>query len=249
LELQKKRQDLIRRFSTHNDQTQLLFPAIVGSTRFSRMPIREPCRCQEDEVCGHLGLDVDPFDMDPGAESGQARVPLPRAGSGAVERLEVPLPSSAIPPRVFDRSTCAKEMKLRVAQAEEALQAIRKEVGYKSFLFKARKQLLHTKETRTRSYKAVADADSEIRRHTRLYNAARASLLALSNDSVFLSKFQPLTKSDLKPLPSIYGPNDAGGTRTAVSWIWSAKLGLDQSSDSPYMIESQSSSSLSYIQP
>ncbi|KAH6907255.1 hypothetical protein BKA70DRAFT_1372228 [Coprinopsis sp. MPI-PUGE-AT-0042] len=198
VEIERRRQDLTRQFTKHAEDTATFFPGMEQATRFGRTVIREPCMCQDGDVCGHLDQDVDPF------LALNSAAPLD-AGAGA---LEVPLPSTA------------------VIITEEALQGIRKEVGYKSFLFKAKRHLLHTKEMRTRGYKAVADADREIRRHVRLYNLARMALMRLSNDRVALSKYQPLFKADLKPLASIYAPNDAGSTTAAASWLWSVQLGL-----------------------
>jgi hypothetical protein len=234
VEIQRRRQDLSRRFTRHMEDTGLLFPGVDDSTQFGLTHIREPCSCREDEVCGHMGQDIDPF-MFPSSAS----VPGPTPKSGSVERLEVPLPSSAFFPKVFDSDTCFKELQLRKAQADEALQGIRREVGYKSFLFKANKKLLHTKEMRTRGYKVVADADQEIRRHVRLYNLARASIQRLSTDRLDFSRYKEVQKVDLKPLPSIYGPNDAGGSRVKISWIWTVQLGVSEPADSPYMIESE----------
>ncbi|KAH6910867.1 hypothetical protein BKA70DRAFT_1100154, partial [Coprinopsis sp. MPI-PUGE-AT-0042] len=73
--------------------------------------------------------------------------------------------------------------------------------------------------------------------HIWLYNLARMVLMWLSNDCVALFKYQPLLKADLKPLASIYAPNDTGSTTAAASWLWSVQLGLGSAENSPYMIE------------
>ncbi|KAH6916357.1 hypothetical protein BKA70DRAFT_1091794, partial [Coprinopsis sp. MPI-PUGE-AT-0042] len=238
VDVQRRRQDLSRRFAKHTEETSMLFTGVEKATQFGPTHIRQPCECAEDDVCGHMGLDVDPFAWpSPTTDSTSKQRAWEPSDPGAVERLEVPLPSSALVTRAFDRETRQKEIRLRVAQAEEALQGIRREVGYKSFLFKANRRLLHTKEMRTRGYKVIADADREIRRHVRLYNLARASLMRLSNDRVALSKYQEITKSDLKPLSSIYGPNDVGGSKLTLSWLWSIQLGIAHPADSPYMAE------------
>ncbi|KAH6885673.1 hypothetical protein BKA70DRAFT_1123726 [Coprinopsis sp. MPI-PUGE-AT-0042] len=241
VELQRRRQDLSRRFTKHAEETSMLFPGMEKTTQFGPTHIRQPCECAEDDLCGHMGLDIDPYAWPSSTTDSSGKQQMNREPSdpGAVERLEVPLPSSALVTRAFDRESRQKEIRLRVAQAEEALQGVRREVGYKSFLFKANRRLLHTKEMRTRGYKVIADADREIRRHVRLYNLARASLMRLSNDRVALSKYQEIKKADLKPLASIYGPNDAGGSKLTLSWLWSIQLGMAHPADSPYMIESK----------
>jgi hypothetical protein len=242
IELQRRRQDLTRRFIRHTEDAASLFPGMDKGVRFGPTHIREPCACPEDEICGHMGLDIDPFGVvfETCGPSETKRSPTRLTDPTATERLAVPLPSSALTLSAFNREARQKEIQLRVAQAEEALQGIRREVGYKSFLFKANRRLLHTKDVRLRSYKVIADADREIRRHVRLYNLARSSLMRLSNDRVALSKFQEVKKADLKPLASIYGPNDAGGSRVAVSWLWSVQLGTGDHENSPYMTESES---------
>jgi hypothetical protein len=238
VEIERKRQEISRRLNRHTEDTALLFSGMDKATMFARTYIREPCACAEDEVCGHLGQDIDPFSAGfPNSEE-RSRRPMP-GDSDLVERLEVPLPSSVIGTGIFDAETEHKEVQLRIAQAEEALHGIRREVGYKSFLFKANRRLMHTKDRRLRGHKVIADADREVRRHVRLYNLARASLMRLPISRFAFAKYQEIKKSDLKPLASIYGPNDVGGSRTTILWIWSTSLGKGEAADSPYMVESE----------
>ncbi|KAH6908047.1 hypothetical protein BKA70DRAFT_1427277 [Coprinopsis sp. MPI-PUGE-AT-0042] len=223
LELQKRRQAVLRRITDHVAQAATLFPHLTDTaTAFVKAPIREPCRCEEWETCGHLGLDINPFSQVPGTED---------------QRLEVPLPSCALAPTVFDPDTRRKELCLRVAQANEALEGLRQEIGLKTFLFKANKRLASTKSERIRGFAGISAANREIDRYVRVYNQARWAMRRLSKDPELIARFQPLEKRDLAPLKTVYSANSPGATTATISWIWSVRTGAASPLDSAYMAE------------
>ncbi|KAH6905428.1 hypothetical protein BKA70DRAFT_1373179 [Coprinopsis sp. MPI-PUGE-AT-0042] len=215
LELRKRRQAVLRRITDHVSQAATLFPHLADTaTAFVKAPIREPCRCEEWETCGHLGLDVNPFSQVPGEEN---------------QRLEVPLPSCSSAPAAFDQDTRRKELCLRVAQANEALEGLRQEIGLKTFLFKANKRLASTK--------SITAVNREIDRYVRIYNQARWAMRRLTKDPELADRYQALQKRDLVPLKMVYSANSPGATTTHIPWIWSIRTGLASPLDAGYMAE------------
>ncbi|KAH6907800.1 hypothetical protein BKA70DRAFT_1427627 [Coprinopsis sp. MPI-PUGE-AT-0042] len=223
LEERKWRQMLVHRITEHVSQAAILFPRLAqAATSFVKAPVREPCRCEEGAICGHLGMDVNPFSDVPSAEDGQ---------------LEIPLPSSASHPSAFDPEMRRKELRLRTAQADEALAGLRQEIGLKTFLFKANKRLATTKSDRVRGFSGITAANREIDRYVRIYNQARWAIRRLSGSPRLLEQYRPLQKEDLKPLKAVYSANSTGATTSAISWIWAASPGSATPSESPYMNE------------
>ncbi|KAG2007524.1 hypothetical protein CC2G_015218 [Coprinopsis cinerea AmutBmut pab1-1] len=66
------------------------------------------------------------------------------------EDVDIPLPSSFDRLPTLMRSAGRKEIKLRVAQANDALEAIRTEIGHKSYLFRSNIRLADGKKQKTR---------------------------------------------------------------------------------------------------
>ncbi|KAH6879701.1 hypothetical protein BKA70DRAFT_1447738 [Coprinopsis sp. MPI-PUGE-AT-0042] len=225
LDERQRRQGLLRRITNHINEAATLFPHIANQgAAFVAAPIREPCRCEEGDVCGHLGMDVNPFHDIQGEN---------------VASLEVPLPSCALNPLLFDQTTIQKEVHLRAAQADEALQGLRQEIGLKTFLFKANKRLAATKSERVRGFAGITAANREIDRYVRIYNQARWALRRLSPHSSLLSRYQSLSKQDLRPLKTVYSANTPGATTDTTPWIWNIGFSETKSlADSPYMVES-----------
>ncbi|EAU82874.2 hypothetical protein CC1G_05496 [Coprinopsis cinerea okayama7 len=215
LEVERKRAQLLKRSNDHHQEALKFFPKLTppGGSEIDiavvTAPIREPCDCEDN--CGHMGMNIDPFSD---------------VAAGPIEKMTVLLPSS-VSARVelFSKHAIEAELKLRQAQADEALENVRTQVGYKSFLFKANIQLAENKAQKTRGYAAVATADKAIRRWTRVYNQARWAITALTKDAAVLGKYPPLLKADLTPLQSIYQPNAPGMSRQNVSWIWGRRSG------------------------
>ncbi|KAG2021211.1 hypothetical protein CC2G_006466 [Coprinopsis cinerea AmutBmut pab1-1] len=215
LELERKRAALKAKHDQHLETALLLFPMLSPSqndpdprSRFFPAPIREPCEC-EDTECGHLGMDVNPFE---------------EVAKGPLETLAVLMPSSE-PARTgfFPQAAKDAELQLRKAQADEALANLRTQVGYKSFLFKANVQLAQNKAQKTRGYAAVASAEKAIRKHTRVYNQAQWAIWQLTSDPAVRAMYRKLQKGDAKPLQSVYQPNAPGQSKQNVSWIWGWK--------------------------
>ncbi|KAF8949803.1 hypothetical protein BDZ97DRAFT_1609005, partial [Flammula alnicola] len=115
LQINRKCQALRRKADEFQDSFQQLFPAVA----LDGVDLREI----------PYGDDVLRDDED---EAYLAAVPC-----GEVEKMEIFLPSTC--PGVLPRQlkTAAKvELKLRIAQAENALEGVRREIGHKSFLFR-----------------------------------------------------------------------------------------------------------------
>jgi hypothetical protein len=128
------------------------------------------------------------------------------------------------------------ELKLRVAQADEALESIRSEIGHKLFLFRSNIRLAEVKKKRLRGYAAVAAVDKSMRIHIRIYHQAVWAMGRLDAPQPTLNLYPRLTREDTQAITAVYKPNVAGERNKPLSWIWTAQ-GQHNSSNSPYLEE------------
>ncbi|KAJ7581288.1 hypothetical protein C8J56DRAFT_793853 [Mycena floridula] len=113
------------------------------------------------------------------------------------------------------------EWKLRTAQANDALDAVRTCLRLKGYLFRERRTNVSGVSANTRSQKAVANAQQKILRFQKRYNVAFQALASLAplleKDPTWKLFFRPLVDEDVQPLPAdrLTGEKDI-----SLSWIW-----------------------------
>ncbi|EAU92244.2 hypothetical protein CC1G_10130 [Coprinopsis cinerea okayama7 len=152
------------------------------------------------------------------------------------EDADVPLPSSFSQLPVSMESAAQKEIQLRIAQANDALETVRTEIGHKSFLYRSNIRLADGKKQKTRGYAAVKSVNQNMRHHIRLYNQARWSLRRLGANTEILERYRDLKPEHTKAITAIYQPNAPGQSRTTLSWIWTIEE-LGGSETTPYLEE------------
>ncbi|KAH6859176.1 hypothetical protein BKA70DRAFT_1245130, partial [Coprinopsis sp. MPI-PUGE-AT-0042] len=113
-----------------------------------------------------------------------------------------------------------KEIKLRVAQANDALEAVRSEIRHKSYLYRSNIRLAQGKKQKTRGYNTVKVTDNAMRHSIRVYNQATWALKQLQAHEDIISHFKPIERTDTKAITAVYQPNAAGQTKVELSWIW-----------------------------
>lgn len=160
---------------------------------------------------------------------------------GDIEKTDIFLPSTCpgILPRQLQNAADV-EMTLRISQADNALEIIRREIGHKSFLFRNEIALSTNKQMKTRGYAAVKSSDQELRKYVRIYNQARNAMLVLGGRPEIVSRYEKLTREQLLPLKSIYEPNARGQGKYSLPWFWTLQVASDCDS-SEYMDECMSS--------
>ncbi|EFI26753.1 hypothetical protein CC1G_15677 [Coprinopsis cinerea okayama7 len=142
--------------------------------------------------------------------------------------------SPSLPPAM--KRARKKEIHLRIAQANDALEGIRTEIGHKSFLYRSDIRLAQGKKQKTRGYQSIKAADSNMRHHLRLYNHARWALTRLRAKPSILDRFKAIRKEDTKAITAVYQPNAPGQSKLSLSWIWSVDVKGD-SENSTYLSE------------
>ena len=216
IEIVKKRASLKTQIDEFNATTETLFPELdIYDVVLNEVP---------------LGEDVisDAEDDDP--------LTVPVVPQGNVEKTELMLPSTlpgVLPPTLAGARL--SEIELREAQAEEALEGIRREICHKSYIYRSNVRLASNKKGKLRGYAALHAADRALRHHIRIYKQARWALSRLNAAPSILHKFLELTEKDLQPLKSIYMPNARGQSTVSVPWIW--KIAIQEGSDSTYLNE------------
>ena len=199
-----------------HDRAELLFPLLDAyEVIFEQIPYG-------DEVIS------DAEDDDPET--------VPIVARGEVEKMELLLPST-FPgelPQEF-QSAAKKEIELRIAQAEESLEGVRREICHKSYIYRTNVRLAANKKGKIRGYAALHAADRSLRHHIRVYRQAKWSLERLKAPRAVLSRFLELRDADIQPVKAIYMPNARGESTVPVPWIW--KINILEGTDSEYLNE------------
>ncbi|KAF5338268.1 hypothetical protein D9611_014611 [Ephemerocybe angulata] len=177
----------------------------------------EPCVCEEDCIC----------------EEERERMKSFLSGS-EVELSALPLPSAFLQLPDGWEEVAEKEEALRVAQAEEALEALRNDIVEKSRLYRANRGLAVGKRERTRGYDAINEVERSMRYHVKRYNSALWALGELGVADRY-PRFEELTRAHTIAVSSVYDPNKPGSRDEELSWIWHLNVG--DSDNSVYMEE------------
>lgn len=221
LELERKRESVLRRISDWETIGDELFPDVDWDSADNRGPnIPDPCICEEGCNCAA---------MDWTSEADRERdVP---------ENLAIVMPSDlAIRPKEL-KNAAEVEALLRVAQAEETLEAIRIEVAHKSQVYLSNRTLADGKRERTRGYQTINGIEKNLRLLVKRYLLARSALEALGQLEHY-PRLENLTRTDTKAVVSVYDPNRRGQRNQSISWIWTYR-GATASSQNQYLEESE----------
>jgi hypothetical protein len=123
---------------------------------------------------------------------------------------------------------CAMELTLRTRQALRHLSALRGAIADKSFQYSHVIRVAPRKSVRTRARSAISKLNNIISFHCRAYSKCRSAMVRLCADSGTLSRFQVLSKQDVKCSTALLDPNTPGSSTLRLSWIWQAGLPADQ---------------------
>ncbi|KAJ3525420.1 hypothetical protein NMY22_g10585 [Coprinellus aureogranulatus] len=160
--------------------------------------------------------------------------PTPRKAksSGNEENnVIVPLPSRLVGTLPDDLEHIRSlEIKLRVAEANDALTKIRETIAYKSYVYMEKIRPYKSKKYKTRGWTTLRDTDTQLKLHVKHYKNARRALLDLPADQPVLTRFQDISKKEghLKTVTAIAEPNAAGQSSAQTAWFW----GVDVAGDS-----------------
>lgn len=147
----------------------------------------------------------------------------------------LPLPSSfdALPEGWED--VAQTEVGLRVAQAEEALEALRGEIAHKSCLYRGKRELGGGGRGVTRSYDEINGVESRMCSHVKVYKSACWALDRLGVSAQY-PRFLPLNRSHTKAVTAVFDPNRPGERNTELSWIWTMHVQA-HSPNKEYLVE------------
>jgi hypothetical protein len=216
VEIAQRRAAIQSQIDTFHELAENLFPALdVYDIDFKEIPFG-------DDIIS------DAEDDDPST--------VPTIHRGDVEKMDLLLPS-AWPqglPAILSGAR-EKEIQLRIAQADESLEAIRREICHKSYIYRTDVRLATNKKAKLRGYSAANAADRALKHQVRIYKQARWALGQLHAPATAMARYKPLLDSDLKALKSIYSPNEPGQSTATIPWIW--KVNRPEGLDSAYIVE------------
>jgi hypothetical protein len=116
-------------------------------------------------------------------------------------------------------SLAEKEKKLRMGQANDALQGIRVALSSKAILFRGLREAT-SKTKRNRSWDQIKSTAGSARHHVRVYLHARKALLRLGASTDEMAKYQPLTREQLKITAARIDPTLRGTRNSSLAWFW-----------------------------
>ncbi|KAH6906278.1 hypothetical protein BKA70DRAFT_1497792 [Coprinopsis sp. MPI-PUGE-AT-0042] len=208
LELSKRRELLQKDINSFYETAKTLFPEIDF----------DELKCDQEPL---ESIEIDGEDVDAVPIDDETENPF-SLSQNECEDVAIPLPSSFASPLPMSMEPIVdKELKLRVAEANDALEGVREDIGHKSFLYRSNIRLAEGKQQKTRGYAAVRNVNASMRFHIKVYNHARWALSRLGADPALMSYFKPISKEDTKAITAIYKPNARGERNKKVSWIWS----------------------------
>ncbi|KAJ2920706.1 hypothetical protein H1R20_g16388, partial [Candolleomyces eurysporus] len=146
----------------------------------------------------------------------------------AMMQSPVPLPSQLkgkLPPAL--KQAAAVELELRIGEANDALQGVRTQIGYKSYIFRKQIRTWKGKKRRTRGYDNIQRSNEELIIQRKLYNNALKALKNLGAGEKILSKYKEIKKDDLHTITAIADSNACGQSRSTLAWFWSLDVAGD----------------------
>lgn len=148
------------------------------------------------------------------------------------ERLPLALPST-IGIAALQRHNLGKladtERLLREGQLNDALQAIRTGIGYKSLLYRTKVRHAPTYRAKLRSFDDTHIADEGIRKHVRVYMHARQAMEKLFDvtnvadaglRSRFLERYKEIKREDLLATTAVLESFTPGLRNKHTAWFW-----------------------------
>jgi hypothetical protein len=120
-------------------------------------------------------------------------------------------------------SLLEKEKKLRMGQANDALQGIRVALSRKAILFRGLREAT-SKTKRNRSWDQIKSTTGSTRHHVRIYLRARKALLQLGISMEELTKYPPLTREQLKITAARIDPALRGTRNSNLAWFWTVDI-------------------------
>jgi hypothetical protein len=133
-----------------------------------------------------------------------------------IEHKPLPLPSYTN----FEAENANLELLLRQKQAQRILDSIRATVADKSFQYSHVMRVAPRKSVVTRARATIAKLNVKIANYCCAYSRCRSAMVRLGADDDVLSRFQILTRADVKASTALVDPNAAGASTLRLSWIW-----------------------------
>ena len=141
-----------------------------------------------------------------------------------VEFRTLAMPSTLAPHPLH----CEMELTARTRQALRHLNALRGAIADKSFQYSHVIRVAPRKSACTRARSAISKLNNIISFHCRAYSKCHSAMQCLGADSGTLSRFQVLSKQDVKCSTALLDPNTPGSTSLRLSWIWQTGLAADK---------------------
>lgn len=143
----------------------------------------------------------------------------------SAENIHLYLPSSFALTRF--PVPAAKELELRLGQANDALHNLRIALGKKSFLFRSHVRAARSQQRKTRAWAEVSSIDADVCQQARIYSSTRRKMIGLAATDEILERYKALKYADLKISTAIATPNAPGQRDTRLSWFWSMDVQAD----------------------
>ncbi|KAI9429321.1 hypothetical protein H4582DRAFT_1764265, partial [Lactarius indigo] len=118
------------------------------------------------------------------------------------------------------QSLAEKEVQLRHAQASESIHGICLALGFKSALFHTQVRPAHTQQTKTCTWNAIHNVDTNVCEHACIYSMAWDAYRKLRKAAPIPQDLPKLHSKDLCVATLVLGSQQVGQRNTQQSWIW-----------------------------
>ncbi|PIL25832.1 hypothetical protein GSI_11585 [Ganoderma sinense ZZ0214-1] len=200
---------------------------------------------------GSLGAEWDSFAATDNPATGDVETGVDEGPDfSQPERLALILPSTLGPDflRRHDllHLACTERL-LREGQMNDALQAIRTGIGYKSLLYRTKVRHAPTYRAKLRSFDDTHIADEGVRKHVRIYTQARAAMEKLFDPADggdtelrtrFRENYKEIKKDDLRATTAVLESFTPGLRNIHAAWFWNI-ADTSIGADSQWMKESR----------
>jgi hypothetical protein len=146
------------------------------------------------------------------------------------ERRPILLPSTLGKARCIQlgyTSFAEQELRLRIGEANDALQGLRLCLSRKALIFQEGLRTSKSKTKKLRSWNHIKLADGSAQHQASLYCKARAAMIRLDAGPQLLERYQVLTREHMSITTAKIDPSQRGQRNTSLAWFWTMNVKSD----------------------
>ncbi|KAI6118046.1 hypothetical protein F5141DRAFT_1000067, partial [Pisolithus sp. B1] len=195
-----------------------------GQAYFKGLEINGAFTPQDDpEFCGKEEEEEQEDREFWGEDDGYWEVPGEEVEELASELMSIWMPSSIGSAKLTELGLVdllKEERELRIGQANDCLDQLRKDLGNKAMLYRQNFWTANSTREGTRTKKEIQKVVARINKHVRGYQRARQAILRLDPNVGMAEKYQEILPNDLAVSKEVTEENRFGQGTSKLAWFW-----------------------------